>query len=133
MTVTTGASTGLNASIAAEIRAWMGRRGVRQSQLARQLGENEQWVSVRLRGVTPLSVNDTGRIAEALGIRMVDLLPQREREVTVTYADAAPDRSTGSPVRRTYPTGGRPQGRSDKTGPPSGPRRTSLVRRSLAA
>lgn len=107
MTITTGKlETGLNASVAGEIRAWMGRRGVRQSQLARMLGENEQWLSTRLRGATPLNLNDLGRIAQALSVNVVDFLPHREREVTTPYvapsmipAPRNPMKGLGQPER----------------------------------
>lgn len=86
MTIAVGKlDTGLNSSVAGEIRAWMGRRGVRQSQLARVLGENEQWLSTRLRGATPLNLNDLERIAQALAVNVVDFLPHREREVTLPF------------------------------------------------
>lgn len=40
----------LNALVAAEIRAWMGRRELNQADVARKLGENEMWVYRRIRG-----------------------------------------------------------------------------------
>lgn len=113
---TTEVKNDLSDAVAAEIRAWMGRLSIRQSQLARHLGENEQWLSTRLRGLTPLSMNDAGRIARALGLRAVDLLPQREREVTVTQRQS----------RQAY-VGHGYNARPDRGGPPPGPRRTALI------
>lgn len=68
----------LTALVAAEIRAWMGRLGVRQSELARKLGESDQWLSMRLRGRTPLDINEILRIARALGVDLYQLLPSPE-------------------------------------------------------
>lgn len=65
----------LSAQVAAEIRAWMGRLEVRQSELARRLGETDQWLSMRLKGRTPIDLNELQRIAAALGIGIGRLLP----------------------------------------------------------
>lgn len=53
----------------------MGRLDVRQSELARRLGENDQWLSTRLKGRTPINLNELQRIAQALGLGVLDLLP----------------------------------------------------------
>jgi len=75
MTTTPERTATLTALVAAEIRAWMGRLDVRQSELARKLGESDQWLSMRLRGRTPLDINEMQRIARALGIGVHELLP----------------------------------------------------------
>lgn len=54
----------------------MGRLQVRQTDLARRLGENDEWLSKRLRAVTPINLNEMQRIATALGVGVRDLLPQ---------------------------------------------------------
>jgi transcriptional regulator with XRE-family HTH domain len=64
----------LSAQVAEEIRALMARRRIRQSQLAREIGENDQWVSVRLNGRQAIDLNDLQRIAEALDVSPADLL-----------------------------------------------------------
>ena len=51
-----------------EIRAWMGRRGVSQSDLGRALGVAPSWMSKRLSGAVELSVSDMFVIAEALEV-----------------------------------------------------------------
>jgi transcriptional regulator with XRE-family HTH domain len=77
----------LTALVAAEIRASMGRMGVRQSELARKLGESDQWLSMRLRGRTPLDINEILRISRALGVDLYQLLPSPE--VVAQAADSS--------------------------------------------
>lgn len=107
----------LTALVAAEIRASMGRLGVRQSELARKLGESDQWLSMRLRGRTPLNINEILRIARALGVDLYQLLPSPEVvaqaadvSATVAYLDLA-ERLTVQAVR---PPDNRPKGRSSR-------------------
>lgn len=57
MTTTASARTGAN------IRAEMARNGVSQSALAEYLGLSQAAVSARLRGVTPVDVNELDAIA----------------------------------------------------------------------
>lgn len=52
MTTTPERTATLTSLVAAEIRAWMGRLDVRQSELARRVGETDQWMSMRLKGRT---------------------------------------------------------------------------------
>ncbi len=75
--IRTDRAASLSADTAAEIRAWMGRLSVRQSELARRLGETDQWLSMRLRGNTPIDLDELSRIADALGVLVKDLLPSR--------------------------------------------------------
>ena len=58
MTTTPEQTVTLAALVAAEIRAMMGRLDVRQAELARRLGENDQWLSIRLRGRAAIDIND---------------------------------------------------------------------------
>ena len=81
----------LSEQVAEEIRVLMARRRLRQSQLARLVGENDQWMSVRLRGVQPIDLNDLQRIAEALSVDPISLLPT---------AAGGPTRGSGSANRR---------------------------------
>ncbi len=62
--------------VATEIRVQMARADVRQSQLAREIGKTEQWLSVRLRGRQPIDLNDLALIAGGLRVGVHDLLPQ---------------------------------------------------------
>lgn len=102
--------------VAAEIRAVMGRQMVRQSQLARLLGENDTWMSMRLRGLVPINLNELERIADALGVDVVDLLPRsgegrspRSGEGRAVVVAGEPRRSTTvakhTPPKRLRPTG----------------------------
>lgn len=75
MTTTPERTATLTSLVAAEIRAWMGRLDVRQSELARRMGETDQWMSMRLKGRTPIDLNELQRIAQALGLSVLDLLP----------------------------------------------------------
>lgn len=64
--------------VATEIKVQMARADVRQSQLARNMGKTEQWLSVRLRGRQPIDLNDLNLIAGALGVGVHELLPPPE-------------------------------------------------------
>lgn len=66
----------LSERVAEEIRVILARRRMRQSQLARLVGANEQWVSVRLRGIQPIDLNDLERFAHALQVSVFELLPR---------------------------------------------------------
>lgn len=93
-------SISLSPRVAAEIRAWMGRLDVRQSELARRLGQNDEWLSSRLKGPTPINLNDLQRIATALGVAVVDLFP---RDMRVPTAGLAGDVEKVATVRRRIP------------------------------
>ena len=45
-----------------------------RSELARQLGESEMWVSRRINGRVPISVDDLSRIAAVLDLEPAQLL-----------------------------------------------------------
>jgi transcriptional regulator with XRE-family HTH domain len=68
--------------VATEIRVQMARADVRQSQLAREIGKTEQWLSVRLRGRQPIDLNDLYLIAKGLGVGVHELLPPPEVAAT---------------------------------------------------
>lgn len=61
--------------VATRIRVAMAVEDIRQSELSRRMGKNEQWLSVRLRGRQPIDVNDLLLFARALGVGIHDLLP----------------------------------------------------------
>lgn len=67
----------LSAYVAQEIRAYMGRKDINKTELARRLGVSDMWVGRRLRGQLPIDLDDLVRIAAALKIDIVDLLPNR--------------------------------------------------------
>lgn len=136
MTTTPERTATLTSLVAAEIRAQMGRLEVRQSELARRMGETDQWMSMRLKGRTPIDLNDLNRIAWALGIGVHDLLPPPElaatavvtpNRVTERYRSLA-DRvaaSSASAIGTIRDAVNRPPGRRD----PSGPGRTVRIPR----
>lgn len=57
-----------------EIRAEMARQRLSQSQLAQRCDRSQAWVSRRLAGDTPLTLDDLDVIAVALGVSAVRLL-----------------------------------------------------------
>lgn len=112
----------LSALVAAEVRAQMGRLGVRQNELARRMGENDQWVSSRLKGRTPIDLNDLYRFAKALGIGVYDLLPGPDEAAgaadprAIAHYFAVPDRTTDHAARTARPRDNRPPGRPAAAG-----------------
>ena len=109
--------------VAVEIKVAMARADVRQSQLAREIGKTEQWLSVRLRGRQPIDINDLALIAKGLGVGVHTLLPSPEEA-----AEAVDPRNTvrysALDERPTRPRDNRPNGRSFVPG-----QRTALLDR----
>jgi transcriptional regulator with XRE-family HTH domain len=68
MAATNDASQAADLTVAAEIRAELGRQRLSQADLARRLGVSRPWVSRRLSGQTALSIPDIARIAHELGV-----------------------------------------------------------------
>ncbi len=62
----------------AELRAELGRQKATQTELAARMGEQQSWVSRRLTGDVPITVEDLLRFAAALGIPAVRLLPPED-------------------------------------------------------
>lgn len=108
----------LNDAVAEELRAILARRQLRQQKLAEMLGENEMWVSRRARGAQMMTLGDVEKIAGALGVTVLDLLPSEVKSgLNNRYA------------RGPVVTGQRPpSGRPGRSGPPPGPGRTSRLR-----
>jgi len=84
--VTPKATDSLNGRVAAQTRAVMAFHQIRQSELARKIGVTEQWLSVRLRGVQMIGLDDLEKIAAGIGVQVAELFPRSDREVTVTYS-----------------------------------------------
>ena len=121
-TETTETTNFLSRQVAANVRAEMGRQRVRQTQLAARLGVNDVWVSVRLRDAQPISLDDLQRIADALGVTIIDLLPEWARRNETKTSHAAGTRHvTHGPSDRRSP--GRPAGSTR----PSSSTRTARV------
>jgi transcriptional regulator with XRE-family HTH domain len=51
-----------------QIRAEMARQELTAGQLAARLGVSDMWVSRRLRGLTPIAVDELEQIANALNL-----------------------------------------------------------------
>jgi len=122
MTVATG--TNLSRRVAAEVRAALGRLDLRQSDLARRMGRNEEWVSTRLKGPTVISVNDLEAFAAALGVEIVDLLPRAVAETprTLGYPEIGIGSSLTAPRNSrppSYPSGRNSPSRTGRTHRPA--------------
>lgn len=85
-----------------EIKVWMARRRVNQTELAAKLGVAQSWVSKRLAGKVALTVNDLGLISEALDVPVGEFFRPASLEKRLTR-DSVQNRYTGSrmgiPVR----------------------------------
>lgn len=122
---------GLNASVAAEVRAELARRRWSQADLAQRLGTDQMWLSRRLRGTKPLSLTEFEAIARALEITPTELLGRAVRAPVLPTEEY----SAGSiRPRDTRPVGG-PQKRK-MSGPPNvaqGVRRSRVTGTPLTA
>lgn len=132
-----GATGGLNAAVAAEIRAILARRGWKGSTLAARLDVSEMWVSRRLRGAKAIDVDDLERIADALGMKPVNLLGLAEQSASqenyrkLSVAEQPP---IAHPPANRRPADTRPTGRPQVVGgPPSSRRPNFVVREHVAA
>ncbi len=119
----TAQAPALSRRVAEEIRVAMVRRGISGAGLARSLGVSQAWISYRLTGVQPIDLNDLERIARALQVEIVDLLPRAVAEVprTLGYAETHASRSLIRPVDN------RPRSRAGRPGPASSSTRTRRV------
>jgi DNA-binding Xre family transcriptional regulator len=98
----------LSAKVAIEIRAALGRRDMSRSELSRRLGVSAMWVSDRLRGKTPIGLDDLERIANVLELEPVDLLPT----AAVPSVGSKPPYVPGSVRPPEHRSKGRPDGRN---------------------
>jgi transcriptional regulator with XRE-family HTH domain len=103
--VTPIATPSLTERVAEEIRVVLTRRRLRQSHLARTMGVTEQWLSVRLRGVQPIDLNDLDRIAAALEVDVIDLMPREGRTLTTAYSVTPAVGAHAVDVRSPRPAG----------------------------
>lgn len=118
--------------VAEEIRVALARRRMRQSQLARRMEVTEQWLSVRLRGVQPIDLNDLQRMAAALEVEVTDLIPTVTSPVR-PFRDGTTEFPSAPPAPHSRPTDRRPSGHPRAGRPPAGPGRTGRVQRPIAA
>lgn len=114
-TTPVGHAKTLTQLVARQIKIAMIDADMRQSTLARRIGKSEQWLSVRLRGVQPIDLNDLARIARGLEVSIHQLLPDADTadsasdEPTVRYVHPANQTARPSTGR---PADNRPSGRS---------------------
>jgi transcriptional regulator with XRE-family HTH domain len=93
----------LTERVAEEIRALLGRKRITGAALARSLGVSEAWVSYRLSGKQTIDLGDLERIAAALGVAPVELLPadiRRPGQPTVPKVTPADRPSDNRPKNR---------------------------------
>jgi transcriptional regulator with XRE-family HTH domain len=67
----------LNDTVAAEVRAELGRQRVTGAELAKRLGVSGVWVSRRLSGHQSLTTDDLEAISTALAVPVSAFLPGR--------------------------------------------------------
>jgi transcriptional regulator with XRE-family HTH domain len=113
--------------VATEIKVAMARRDVRQSELAREIGKTEMWLSVRLRGRQPIDMNDLALIARGLGVGIHELLPTPDEAASASVSVRNPHVAIQSPITHK-PLSHRPRGREDSRRPEA-IRRTSRLPR----
>lgn len=71
----TDAANNMQTEVAGAVRAELARRRIPQSALADRLGQSQQAVSRRLRGVVAFDVAELAAIAEFLNVPVTALLP----------------------------------------------------------
>lgn len=122
----------LTQMVATRIRIAMAVEDIKQSELSRRMGKNEQWLSVRLRGRQPIDVNDLMLFARALKVGIHQLLPDPEEaaqaadaQATASYLGQPVQRSDHAAVLTGRPRDNRPSGHPGG----SGPNRTARISR----
>lgn len=117
----------LSIRVAEEIRALLARRKISGRDLARRLSVSPNWVSLRTSGSQPIDLNDLERIARALDVEVIDLLPAGSAHRT-TGEQIRPAVRPGNGVR---PADKRPPTRagngSARQKPPTRSDRTSII------
>lgn len=66
------------AALAAEVRASMGRAGLRQADLAKTAGLSRPSLSRKLAGRQTFTAEELLRVADVLGVKASDLMAQAE-------------------------------------------------------
>lgn len=118
----------LSQHVISEIKAWIGKRDMNKSELARRLGVSHTWVSNRLAGQQEIGIGELERIAAALEVEIGDLLPKpaltderpgRRNNERYSNAPRSAQLATTHPTP-THPPDGRPIPRT-AVGPRSRP------------
>lgn len=132
MTTTPERTATLTELVAAQIRSLLGYRDMKPSELARSLGENDQWVHVRLKGKVPLNLNDMHRIAELLSVPVGQLLPPPDVAAGAAKPKAIPrylDVTVRTGMQMDRPRDNRPPDGPGRAHPIGGTRTAYLPRR----
>ena len=72
----------LNETVAANTRAELARRGVKQADLALTVGWTKATASRRLSGSTEWTATDLDRVATFLGLTVADLMTEQRQEAS---------------------------------------------------
>jgi transcriptional regulator with XRE-family HTH domain len=67
--------TVLNDTVRSRIRAEMGWQGINQKELAKRTGFSPEYISRRINGTVPLTIQDTEIIGGALGVTLIVARP----------------------------------------------------------
>ena len=121
----------LRATVAEEIRVLLARRRMSGVQLAEAIGRSQAYVSRRLNGATAFDVDDLERIAEALGVTVLDLIPRSAGQGDVSQRYGSDSQTTDEPDRKSSRR--RPGGANRPPNVPPSTRRPSFVRQPSAA
>ncbi len=101
----------LTQMVATRIRVAMAVEDIRQSELSRRIGKNEQWLSVRLRGRQEIDMSDLLLFARALNVGIHDLIPTPEEAARAVTERPAIPRYLDMAVRPDRPVDNRPSGK----------------------
>lgn len=80
MSVTTLAPRPLAERVIEEVRVAMARQRINQVELAARMHVAQPWISRRLGGKTPITLEDVERLAEGLRLDVNDLLAPGSRQ-----------------------------------------------------
>ncbi len=77
------------------------QKGITQTELADATGISQSQISKQMRGTRDINIDELGSIADALGIPLVTLIQQAEREMNPDSRDELAARRSGAPVSDT--------------------------------
>jgi transcriptional regulator with XRE-family HTH domain len=100
MSETTATGTApIKQRVASEVRANMARQRISGSEMARRIGVSQPYLHRRISGEIPFDIDDLARVAEVLNVRIADLLPRDQREVTVSYVPPSVITASRNPMK----------------------------------
>lgn len=76
-------NNGANATVAANIRGYLGFKGRKQADLARHLGLSEMALSRRMKSYAEFSSSEISAVAQYLGAKPGDLFDEKNLQITV--------------------------------------------------